>query len=94
MAANDNLGCQLTHKQFAERIRTVFDDSVEIASWYADENDYPSIETREHILAMWQDMKRASKRIDAMADALYEICEKSNDLASINIAVKALDAGR
>jgi hypothetical protein len=55
-------------KALAYRMRNVFDDTPEIASWYEtseDDYNYSFAETRDHLLCMWKTMKDGARMIEA-----------------------------
>jgi broad specificity phosphatase PhoE len=53
-----------------DRMRNVFDDTLEIADWFKQEPDeeynYRFAETRTHLIGMWETMQDAADRLEAL----------------------------
>lgn len=61
-----------------KRIRTVFEDTPEVASWLeqdGDSYDYDLAEARTHMLGMWETMQVAADRIEAQAAEIERLRE-------------------
>lgn len=66
-----------------DRMRNVFDDTLEIADWFKqgpdDDYSYTFAETRTHLIGMWGTMQDAADRIEALIadnDRLRKLLEE------------------
>ena len=61
------------------RIRTVFEDTPQIMTWF-DEETYVGAETRAHISGMWETLKDAADRIEQLEKyaSLHAKCEQTS----------------
>jgi phage baseplate assembly protein gpV len=66
-----------------KRIRTVFEDTPEVASWLEQDGnsyDYDLAEARTHMLGMWETMQVAADRIEAQAAEIERLREALMDV--------------